>query len=276
MNKRLKEVMELPLPRPEILRKNNRCIHFAVIKDVNVYRQYFYHKSCLERALDFYKDSWRITYRAKGRDAEDAITLMPSIMKQCNKNRHLRAQKFSGVRMCNLSRYNSKDNSLRYITDIVFSDSYTTALFAHRIASTNPYFKNRWNIIRIITKRVGKNNREVYAHTVELEKHLRAVYRTSYCNRFPIVRTIENDVIEVICTGDDPRELVRPLRIALEELRADISSVLLAGNLNLSICCDKEFEEEDYYEPMEDRFSIRIRYKHFQAFGSAYNNANIL
>lgn len=276
MNKRLKEVQELPLPRPEILRKNNHCLHFAVVKDVNVYRQYFYHKSCLQRALDFYKDSWRITYRAKGRDAEDAITLMPSIMKQCNKNRHLRAQKFSGVRMCNLTRYLSKDNSLRYITDIVFSDSYTTALFAHRIAATNPYFKNRWQIIRIITKRVGRNNREIYHNTRTLEDRLRQLYRKSYPIHAPLVRTLDNDLIEVTCFGNDPKELVRPLRLLLEELRGDILYVTLAGNNALSICCDKEIEEEDYYEPFEDRFSIRIRYKHFQAFGTAYNNPNIL
>lgn len=276
MNKRLKEVQELPLPRPDILRKNNHCLHFAVVKDVNVYRQYFYHKSCLQRALDYYKDSWRITYRAKGRDAEDAITLMPSIMKQCNKNRHLRAQRFSGVRMCNLTRYLSKDNSLRYITDIVFSDSYTTALFAHRIAATNPYFKNRWQIIRIITKKVGRNNREIYHNTRTLEDRLRQLYRKSYAIHAPLVRTLDNDLIEVTCFGDDPRELVRPLRLLLEELRDEILYVTLAGNNALSICCDKEIEEEDYYEPFEDRFSIRIRYKHFQAFGTAYNNPNIL
>lgn len=274
MNKRVKEVQELPLPRPEILRKSNRCLHFAVLKDVNVYRQFFYHKSCLERALDFYKDSWRITYKASGKDAEDAVTLFPSIMKQCNKNRHLRAQKFSGVRMCNLCR--RKNGSWHYVSDIVLSDSYTTALFAHRLASTNNYFSNRWNILRVITKRVGKSNREIYNNTRDVEQRLRVIFRNAMPYGAPFVRTLDNDVIEVICQGQHHRELVRPLRIILEDLRGYISCILLAGNSNITICCDKDFNEDDYNEPIEDRFFMRVRYKHFQAFGSAYKNANIL
>ena len=90
------------------------------------------------------------------------------------------------------------------------------------------------------------------------------------------MRTLDNDLIEVTCFGNDPKELVRPLRLLLEELRSEILYVTLAGNNALSICCDKEMEENDYNELLEDRFFLRVRYKHFQAFGTAYNNPNIL
>lgn len=274
MAKQLREVNELPQPRPEILRRTGKRPAFAVLKDLNKYRNFEYHRSCLERALDFYPNSWRITFKATGYLATEAVQIFPSIMKQCNKNRHLRAQRFSGVRMCNLAR--RKNGSWHYITDVVLSDPYTTALFAHRLATSEKYFTNRWNKVHLFIVHHGKNSRERYAYTRSVEDRLRKIYKNCFPFETPFVRTIDDDLIELIVQGVSHTKLIAPLRVALEDLREDIEQVTLLGTSSLRIVRDKDFEVEEYELPFEDYLFAPIRYKHFQAFGTAYNNPQIL
>lgn len=274
MAKQLREVNELPQPRPEILRRTGKKPAYAVLKDLNKYRNFEYHRSCLERALDFYPNSWRLTFKATGLGAPDAVQIFPSIMKQCNKNRHLRAQRFSGVRMCNLSR--RKNGSWHYITDIVLSDPYTTALFAHRLATTERWFINRWNKLHFYIVRRGKNTRERYANTRAVEDRLRKIYKGCFPLDTPFVRTLDTDLVEVTILGKEHTRLIAPLRIALEDLREDIEQVTFLGTQSLHIVKDKEFDLDEYELPFEDYLFAPLRYKHFQAFGTAYNNPQIL
>lgn len=57
MSQRVREIAELPQPRPDILGKTGKNLHYAVLTDVNRYRNYAYHTSCLSRALVSIKNS---------------------------------------------------------------------------------------------------------------------------------------------------------------------------------------------------------------------------
>lgn len=274
MTKRLREVSELPQPRPELLRRTGKKRAFAVFNNLNQYKGFEYHRSCLERALDYYPTSWRITFKATGQDALNAVQVFPSLMKQCNKNRHLRAQRFSGVRMCNLAR--RKNGCWHYISDIVFSDAYTTALFAHRLASTDKYFSNRWNKFHIYIQKHGNNSRDRYKYTRGVEARLRVVYKNCFPFETPYIRTLDDNIIEVAAVGSTTTKIIAPLRIALEDLRDDVEQISFLGTSYLHIYRDKDFENEEYELSFEDSYFSPLRYKHFQAFGSAYNNPNIL
>lgn len=283
MNKRVTEIASLPAPDLDLVTRTGSNISFAVLKDVNAYPHYFYHKSCLERALDYYPDSWRLTYQATGVDAKEAVALFPAIMKMCNKNRRLRAQNFSGVRMCNLATRPAKKGEpmcthWHYRSDIVLSDSYTTALFAHRLAASSKRFSSRWNVIRVFTERdIRKTSRQILQHACDVEKRIRAGFAGAFIRGTePVTRVVRDSEIEIHVRGEQHTELVYALRVLLETVRKKCEWIELAGNPAVSICCDKEFEDEEYNEPFVDRFFRPIRYKHFQAFGSAYNNPNIL
>lgn len=74
-----------------------------------------------------HRDRWYLHYHFFSSDAAEAVSRVPSVIRQFNRSRVLRRAHISGARMCNLSQYQSM---FYYVSDIVTSCSFDALVFA--------------------------------------------------------------------------------------------------------------------------------------------------
>lgn len=266
----------IALPKTQLVKRSTRPIYngkFALTTNVNRLHRLDSFVELMRNASQSSPNAWWLQYHTKTKTPSDTVRIIPSVLSSFNRSRVLRRSRVSGLRMCNLYEHR---NRFFYISDLVVSCSFDAIAIASAIAE----FDGCGDRVFVSLPFRDRFKASKSEFVISAERYIETFWRKSNLARHAVFVT-PNTYEAMTQTVDlifEPKTL--PLLPLLGYILNSFDSQLLwlsIGN-NQRLCISKSsMIEEDLYQTYKPtQLSANVRYKHFSAFGTFFNNPNYI
>lgn len=273
-NKR-KDMYDNYLPKPYFVKRSDKPIYngkFALTTDVTRLARFDSFVDLMINASKSAPNSWWLQYHTKTNNPRDTVRVIPSVLNSFNRSRILRRSRVSGLRMCNLYERNLR---YFYISDLVVTCSFDAVAIASGIAELDKLgdrvfvylpFPPRLKRCKVDFNKAVDAYSEKFWRSSKLARH--SVYLTT--------GDWERD--DTICLIFEPKTLhLLPLLGYILNAFSDRLCWLSVGNNQRLMISRNDMVDDSLYQTYKPtQLSAKVRYKHFSAFGTFFNNPNYI